>query len=110
MKRAIIAVALAASSHASAETFVVGSGLVDCGTFAEYVRNDRIPAYSAMEWVNGWLSRGQTERGMDVLSQTTFEARKGWVANYCQANPLDKLIDAAKALERELEKRSGAKR
>ena len=33
-----------------------------------------------------------------------------WVANYCQANPLDKLIDAAKALERELEKRSDAKR
>lgn len=56
-------------------------------------------------WITGYLSGAARESGEDLLKGTDNESLFLWVDNYCRANPLHHLSEAAFRLSVELVKR-----
>jgi hypothetical protein len=58
-------------------------------------------------WLIGYLSGLAVGTNTDFLAGTDHQSIYLWVTNYCQANPLDDLAKAAKALYMKLKERKG---
>lgn len=113
-KTIVIAAALLASVPQAQAFWVMGSGAATCGAFVN--SSNDLQAH-AMGWVLGWLTRGNmqwtqgnkiTKTGnseTDILIGLDYDAMKVWISNYCRANPLKKINEAALALEGALLKR-----
>jgi hypothetical protein len=59
-----------------------------------------ILAYLYQQWIVGYLSgvaSATSQAGMDPLHGTDAEGVWAWIDNYCQAHPLDLMIDAGTA-------------
>jgi hypothetical protein len=90
-----LAVVMFAGS-ARAEYHLLGPGGSSCGSWTAH---GRTRDWFQLSWVLGFLSgigyadapRHDPLRGVDA------EGVAGWLDNYCQAHPLQKLVDAAKA-------------
>jgi hypothetical protein len=58
------------------------------------------------DWIAGYLSNFNTLINdpdvPDFLKDEDWDGLVAWIDNYCTANPLDKLDEAARALELEL--------
>ena len=80
---------------------IMGPGFSTCGTWSKSQDHQLF-----MSWTNGYLSGLSVARQRNVLKSVDFAAIEAWMNNYCQANPLDKVIDAATALFDELNSRS----
>lgn len=62
---------------------------------------------TAVAWVWGFVSRAAETAPTILRSQDDGLGLRAWVDRYCAANPLDDIVDAARALERELIARTG---
>jgi len=80
----------------------LGVGGSSCGTWLEERKDDGWPAIANDSWVNGYLT-GYQDGGNGLTDRHTADlaARSAWINNYCQANPLNALTDAARGLWRE---------
>ena len=82
-------------------------GTVSCGRWLEE-REAASPTdyFINSQWVNGYLT-GLQEYGAGLTEQQVSDvaARSVWLDNYCQANPLDNLLAAARGLWLELSSR-----
>jgi hypothetical protein len=99
-----LAVALISSAKAS-DYAIAGGGLSLCGAWTT-ARRDR-QAIGFEEWVAGFLSGfGDLAASvpipeMDPLRGLNTQTVRAWVDNYCQAHPLERIVQAAEALARE---------
>jgi hypothetical protein len=81
---------------------VYGSGTASCGTWVEERKRNNHQDMEA--WVQGYLSAaGNYETNQ--LNKVDRQAFLVWLDNYCQNNPLKKVIDGAQALVHEIEKK-----
>jgi hypothetical protein len=92
------------STAAGQVKFVIGAGNVSCGAWTQSPNDTR------MAWALGYLSRAAFEHPGDILEQPDVEALRGWISNYCAANPLDTLLTALRQLEFELVARDANRR
>ena len=114
---------------------ILGAGVQSCGTWLETRKSDLVVeglvAISKViegvglavvvdpdikSWVNGYLTgiqdagfvrpvNDQNTMALTDRQTSDVNARDVWIDNYCQANPLDNLRDAALALYAELASR-----
>jgi hypothetical protein len=126
MKRTLLLSLLAAFTFAgtilaSAEDtrFVsFGAGVRSCGTWTETRRSGNTTTTEYyQQWVAGFLSatnmftaRNNKIGNIDILAQPNIDTQGlwAWVDNYCIANPLDTVTDAADALGADLVGRAWA--
>ncbi|MCG3773371.1 MAG: hypothetical protein JW395_0177 [Nitrospira sp.] len=74
-----------------------GVGTQSCGKWLEARRDtDRNLQYTFGSWVRGWLSAAGYYG--TVLKKTDTAAIDAWVDNFCSANPLLDMDDAARGL------------
>lgn len=74
-----------------------GAGISSCGTWLEARRSsNEIGWLSSGQWILGWLSAAGYY-GVD-LKKTDPAAITAWIDNYCAANPLSDLEEAARGL------------
>ena len=90
--------------HGQVDIQTMGSGGVSCGKWlADGRLQDRSLSDMERAWVNGYLTGRQEEgRNLTEIQAGDLEGRSAWVDNYCEANPLNDLILAARALYHEL--------
>lgn len=99
-----------AGGHAhAAGRAIFGAGLLSCGEWQKFkTTNDRASLFQMQAWVDGFLA-GQNlmSEAPDILinkpNSAAFYAR---IDNYCVANPLDSIAQAAIKLRIELESRA----
>jgi hypothetical protein len=96
-KRWIAAVALSCSAVASAQAQVwVENGALDCGMWVKMRIERRAQLYEY--WVAGTLNGAALSKDIDFWRfKGTVVSREAvflWIDNYCNANPLNSLIDA----------------
>ena len=96
-----------ASAHASAQPkMIFGQGLNSCGTWTEARRTKSFNAGLSAQWVAGYLSGMNVESDApNFLAGTDFDGLVAWIDNYCRANPLDAIANAAIALKNALKAR-----
>ena len=90
--------------HGQDQIRAFGAGFNSCGTWLTYRRaDDPTDSFIQSQWVNGYLT-GAQDQGEESLNESDVdvEGRNGWIDNYCEANPLDNLVLAARALYFEL--------
>ena len=92
----LVAVLASPISHAS--FIVYGSGLDSCGSWVEH-RKTTSDWYQAGQWINGYLTAAVDQTTLEV-KEVDADAILIWVDNYCQANPLDNVLQAARTLLR----------
>lgn len=103
MKRALILAMLAIWPAKGWGWRVIGTGAVSCGTWTSDRRTPNgTLAFMDGQWVLGFLS-GQAELSataggtLDPLKDMDAQGVWAWVDNYCQANPLKQIWEAADA-------------
>jgi hypothetical protein len=88
------------SAHAQDGATMMGLGNASCGSWTAARRAPRpgVPSpHEHEQWVLGFLSGiGAGGPGMNPLNGVDGDAVWGWMDNYCQAHPLDKVRDAAR--------------
>jgi hypothetical protein len=96
---AALAVALLTNSAAVGYHWV-GAGGMSCGTWATDRADSRSGRWlQEIQWVLGFLSAiGYVGDGNDPLNGLDLNEVAGWLDNYCRANPLKGLTEAAEAL------------
>jgi hypothetical protein len=81
---------------------VYGHGATSCGKLTQEREAQSLLYASMGSWVLGYLTAfnmyGLKEDSDIGRGQIEPEAMLAWIANYCQANPLDQLSQAALAL------------
>jgi hypothetical protein len=84
------------------EYYVFGSGSASCGTWTGGENNNPYTYYQKRSWILGFVSGAgwSNRREYEVDSDGVY----AWIDNYCKANPLKYLNEAAEALVLELEK------
>jgi hypothetical protein len=84
-------------------------GASSCGEWVQETqkRGDGSPDATSSFWLLGYLSASASLKQKDILKGTDSASIFVWVQNYCRANPLDKIPDAANELFEELVKRKG---
>jgi hypothetical protein len=95
-----VMLAFVVNGSAEAQTYsVVGPGVSSCGTWTADQSN--ATAYQIdLSWVLGFLA-GIAYASLDnPLHGLDANAVADWIDNYCQAHPLEHIIDAADALAR----------
>ena len=92
--------------HGQGAIQVLGSGNNSCGMWVEHREADGYGELIQSSWVNGYLT-GRQDGSFGLTDQQTSDAaaRSVWLDNYCQANPLDDLLAAARGLWHELASR-----
>lgn len=89
-------------SHAAYDTYhVYGPGTYSCGTWVEH-RKTSNAWYQYAAWVSGFIS-GAGHSG-EELKEVDERAIFVFVDNYCKQNPLNPIVEGAKALLIEIEK------
>lgn len=84
---------------ADKSTTVLGAGVTSCGTWTEHRQSDDMSAYMAdVNWVLGYLTAINDASDIDVSDGTDIAGLRAWIDNYCQANPLQPIYQAANAL------------
>jgi hypothetical protein len=100
---AALAVALMMTGSAEATDFhMVGVGSSSCGSWTASRGGQTTGIYE--QWVVGFLSGvgyEGTGQGDDPLAGVDANGVWAWVDNYCRAHPLDQIVMAAKAFDRE---------
>lgn len=101
---ALLAFALLAAPAAHAQTFFHSKwmGNISCGSWP---RNEPIGTDNKslrLNFILGFLSGRASATGIDIMADTDIESISAWLDNYCAANPLASLMEAAKPLEKEL--------
>jgi hypothetical protein len=94
----VTALVLGLSAQVAAAYEALGPGVISCGTWTTERRTpSSITANMAESWVLGFLSGigfiGQN--GSDPLRGFHADAVRGWIDDYCKANPLDTVGKAA---------------
>lgn len=81
-------------------------GSPSCGAWISEHRLGSVTAHIYEAWVWGILSGWSLTAALpdDPLGKTDVPGVHEWISNYCNAHPLDKLIDAAAELILELKK------
>ena len=117
----IASVILAAASQSTFGGFVMGAGTVQCGewtrlrTFSNDSQtrheDERASLFQVQAWLDGYVSGvnlASLEGGQpDILaSKPQSSALYALIDNHCRANPLDRVIDGAMVLVRELRTRA----
>jgi hypothetical protein len=90
----------------AAANMILGYGADSCGTWTAD-RNNRNQAVADAQWVLGYVGGMGFLSGKDLLGGLDYGAVVSWVNNYCEAHPLEQVVDAAIALGIELAKRHG---
>ena len=93
----LLLAAMSATTPASADYTIMGAGLASCGTWTQDRKNRTIDEKQIEQWVLGFLS------GVGYTGGTKYNPLNGldapailvWVDNYCLANPLKPLSQAA---------------
>lgn len=91
---------LCATPTAAEVRLQMGPGLVGCGDWLQD------GSYLRLAWILGYLSRATFDHSGDMLYSVSSNSVKAWTDNYCRANPLNDLSDAAISLELELAARA----
>jgi hypothetical protein len=77
--------------------YIIGAGVAtSCGKWTA-LRKSNGDFFDAGNWVLGYASGAATASGKNILSGLDSEAVFGWLDNYCAANPLTPISDAALA-------------
>ena len=79
---------------------VYGGGAVSCGVWVEQIQ-DRGARLPLIGWVQGFVS-GVVWTQVATLKETDNAAMQLFVTNYCNAHPIDDVLDAGAALVRAL--------
>tara|TARA_R110002012_G_scaffold58049_8_gene150550 strand:+ start:559 stop:885 length:327 start_codon:yes stop_codon:yes gene_type:complete len=86
------------SASVTAEyTVYGGGGSKSCGFWIAEEEKSSGFYYAMSDWVAGYVT-GVASIGVIVLKKSDNPSRDLFVTNYCNANPLDKVVDAAGAL------------
>ena len=86
---------------AAAETFA-GAGIDrSCERWTADRRQDGVTARQDEQWVLGYLSAVADWTDFDPMHGIDGQDVWAWMDNYCQANPLVKITEAASAFVRE---------
>lgn len=103
MKKWVTALLIAGSGSYAGEFVVQGSGSLTCGIWTASRQTER-DWHPHAQWIQGYIAAsadlGASLRGRDQ------EAINLWVDGYCQQNPLNDIIDAARGLVNDLALRS----
>lgn len=88
--------------------FILGAGAKSCGMFVKDFREGNEGKYENTQWMNGYLTAVNqfAVTAQNIADGTDTEGRSLWMFNYCSANPLHNVGDAASALVRELRNKS----
>ncbi|RVD31409.1 hypothetical protein [Mesorhizobium sp. M4B.F.Ca.ET.017.02.2.1] len=104
-----VTVALLASGAHAMNYAVNGIGAASCGTWVNASHNIR---QMGMSWVLGYLTAMNAHEASlqhacctNLVNTTDVDGVEVWVTNYCQANPLQDISDAAINLYIELKNR-----
>lgn len=93
----LIAVPLTGDAAAAWAYQVLGSGLSSCGTWIADKRSNWTFARLNLSWVLAWLSTVGYQAAGDPLNHVDRRASPAWIDNYCHANPIKQIVDAAQA-------------
>ena len=103
LRASIVMLALNATIIVAADGITVrGPGASSCGTWtADRRRGGEWPMMDEA-WILGFLTGSAyvATDGRDPVSGVDNEGIFAWIDNYCRANPLKEIIDAAAAFER----------
>ncbi|MGJ4899444.1 hypothetical protein ACQR2B_31010 [Bradyrhizobium oligotrophicum] len=89
---------------------VVGQGAQSCATWTKQLRlSDSSLSYVNEAWVLGFLS-GRNFYSSAAITIPEANAVSAWITNYCAANPVDTIAQAAAELANYLHDRRGPSR
>lgn len=97
MMRRLLAISLVLSTHyfasyATAATYAVyGAGTLSCGTWIEERKKENW--YDTGQWIVGYISAAGYY-GNPSLRKTDSDAIAVFMDNYCQAHPLEDIVQA----------------
>ena len=103
--------AVAAEQAVGNAYMMLGAGPTSCGAWTQdHKSNPKSPkGYAEDIWVTGYITAMNLwylprDRGIsrNLAEGTDVDGLAGWIDNYCSANPLDNIADAAEALAVEL--------
>lgn len=103
---AVAILLLAQSQAASAlindngQSMILGLGINSCGSWTENKRTDNLSNYTERQWLLGYVTAFNTWGPGDenISSGIDNNGLLAWVDNYCAANPLQTIGNAAEAL------------
>jgi hypothetical protein len=97
MKRVLVlAIFVAYATETWGQNAIIGAGLDSCGTWTFERRTPSLAgALQDGQWVLGFLSAVGFAGALDPLRGVDARGVWAWIDNYCQANPLKNLTDAA---------------
>ena len=102
--RTVIAVGLALwATGASAEYAFLGQGGFSCGRWQQGRRTKEPTSFTAQAWVLGYLTRANYSGDTSLTAGTDADGVFAWIDNFCRANPLKDIADAAEYLVAELQ-------
>jgi hypothetical protein len=101
--RTVIAIGLALWATGASAYTVLGSGVSSCGTWLQTRRSGPGASIDLRSWVLGYATRANYDES--VTTKIDSEGLWAWIDNYCRANPLKQIVDAAEGLAAELQKR-----
>ncbi len=100
MEKWLLALLLVSSASHSGQFVVYGSGGLSCAQWAEARKTDD-GWYQHGQWIQGYIV-ARADMGANLRS-TDQERINLWVDHYCTQNPLNDVLDAARAMVSELE-------
>ena len=108
MNKLILIIALALVSTGAWGYLNMGYGTYGCGKYVAAKQNNSQAHYRQIAWVQGFITGGNAERerngGNFNIGESLDSASIAlWIGNYCRANPLEELTNAADALVEELQ-------
>jgi hypothetical protein len=95
-----VAGSIAPAKAANSRAIIMGIGVSDsCGTWAQNRKSNQWPAEGV--WIMGFVSGASDVLDQPLLQDLDPGAVFDWVDNYCRANPLVQLGQAAEAFAAE---------
>lgn len=90
-------------AQAQAETVQLRwMGDASCGAWRRDLQYTSLEKAVMLNWVLGYLARSSIGFDVSLMETVNQSAISGWMDNYCHANPLESLPEAARVLEGEL--------
>lgn len=81
-------------------------GELSCGAWPKELKYNHPEKGALLNWVLGYLGRAQQARALGWFDDIDPASISAWMDNYCQANPLDSVVQGTMKLEAELVARS----